>query len=88
MIKSQRPQFLDDYGLWLFSCFAEKTTVFQLCKLQIWTEIIKIRKGEKPYADPFAALDPHGFSGNRKRSAAQNCFGVIAAREKKGRDKQ
>ena len=63
-------------------------TVFQLCKLQIRTEIIKIRKGAKPYADPFAALDPHCFSGNRKRSAAQNCFGVIAAREKKGRDKQ
>ena len=42
----------------------------------------------KSHADPFAALDPHCFSGNRKRSAAQNCFGVIAAREKKGRDKQ
>ena len=44
MIKSQRPQFLDDYGLWLFSCFAEKMAVFQLCKLQIWTEIIKSGK--------------------------------------------
>lgn len=50
--------------------------------------MIKIRKGAKPYADPLAALDPHCFSGNRRRSAAQNCFGVIAAREKKGRDNQ
>ena len=50
--------------------------------------MIKIRKGVKPYADPFAASYPHCFSGGRKRSAARDCFGVTDAKSKRGEDHQ
>lgn len=86
--KSQNPKILDDHGLWLFFDFAEKMMDFLLCKLQISGKHKKNVKGDYDYAAPLTASHPHGFSGDRRRSAAKDRVIVMGARDRKGEDHQ
>lgn len=86
--KSQNPKILDDHGLWLFFDFAEKMMDFLLCKLQISEKHKKNVKGDYDYAAPLTASHPHGFSGDRRRSAAKDRVIVMDARDRKGEDHQ
>ena len=45
---------------------------FLLCKLQISEKHKKNEKGDYDYAAPLTASHPHGFSGDRRHSAAKD----------------
>ena len=64
---------------------------FLLCKLQINEKHKKSTKGDYDYAAPLAASYPHGFSGDRRRSAAKDRVGLNDAgtgRERITKDNQ
>lgn len=64
---------------------------FLLCKLQISGNHKKNVKGDYDYAAPLTASHPHGFSGDRRRSAAKDRVGLNDAgtgRERITKDNQ
>lgn len=64
---------------------------FLLCKLQISGKHKKNVKGDYDYAAPLTASHPHGFSGDRRRSAAKHHVGLNDAgtgRERITKDNQ
>lgn len=61
---------------------------FLLCKLQISGKHKKNAKGDYDYAAPLTASHPHGFSEDRRRSAAKDRVIVMDARDRKGEDHQ
>ncbi len=64
---------------------------FPFCKLQISGKHKKNAKGDYDYAAPLTASHPHGFSGDRRRSAAKDRVGLNDAgtgRERITKDNQ
>lgn len=61
---------------------------FLLCKLQISGKHKKNVKGDYDYAAPLTASHPHGFSGDRRRSAAKGRVIVMTGRERITKDNQ
>lgn len=64
---------------------------FLLCKLQISRKHKKNAKGDYDYAVPLTASHPHGFSGDRRRSATKHHVGLNDAgtgRERITKDNQ